>query len=167
MKVSTKIKNFTIRPATEEDAAVILSLIKGLAEYEKLSHEVFATEKLLRDTLFGAHPVAEVILGDFEGEPVSFALFFHNYSTFLGLPGIYLEDLFVKPEMRRKGFGKVMLAYVANLAKERQCGRLEWSVLDWNEPAWKFYKSIGAVPMDEWTVHRVTGDGISRLAANF
>jgi GNAT superfamily N-acetyltransferase len=167
MTISTKIRNFTIRPATEKDAPVILSLIKGLAEYEKLSHEVFATEKLLRDTLFGAHPVAEVILGDFEGEPVSFALFFHNYSTFLGLPGIYLEDLFVKPEMRRKGFGKVMLAYVANLAKERQCGRLEWSVLDWNEPAWKFYKSIGAVPMDEWTVHRVTGDGISRLAANF
>ena len=167
MKVSTNIKNFTIRPATKVDAPVILSLIQGLAEYEKLSHEVVATEELLRDTLFGARPVAEVILGDFEGDPVSFALFFHNYSTFLGRPGIYLEDLFVKPEMRRKGFGKVMLAYVANLAKERQCGRLEWSVLDWNEPAWKFYKSIGADPMDQWTVHRVTGDGISRLAANF
>jgi GNAT superfamily N-acetyltransferase len=164
MSVSTKIKNFTIRPATEEDAAVILSLIKGLAEYEKLSHEVVATEELLRDTLFRARPVAEVILGDYNGEPVSFALFFHNYSTFLGRPGIYLEDLFVKPEMRRKGFGKVMLAYVANLAKERQCGRLEWSVLDWNEAAWKFYKSIGAVPMDEWTVHRVTGRGIDHLA---
>ncbi len=167
MRVSTKIKNFTIRPATVDDAPVILSLIKGLAEYEKLSHEVVATEELLRDTLFGARPVAEVILGDFEGEPVSFALFFHNYSTFLGRPGIYLEDLFVKPEMRRKGFGRVMLAYVANLAKERQCGRLEWSVLDWNEPAWKFYKSIGATPMDEWTVHRVTGEGINRLAAEF
>ena len=167
MKVSTKIMNFTIRPATEEDVPVILSLIKGLAVYEKLAHEVVATEELLRDTLFGARPVAEVILGDFEGEPVSFALFFHNYSTFLGRPGIYLEDLFIKPEMRRKGFGKVMLAYVANLAKERQCCRLEWSVLDWNEPAWKFYKSIGATPMDEWTVHRVTGEGINRLAAEF
>ena len=167
MKVATKLKNFTIRPAMEDDAPVILSLIKGLAEYEKLSHEVVATEELLRDTLFGARPVAEVILGDFEGEPVGFALFFQNYSTFLGRPGIYLEDLFVKPEMRRKGFGKVMLAFVANLAKERQCGRLEWSVLDWNEPAWKFYKSIGADPMDQWTVHRVTGEGINRLAAKF
>jgi len=167
MRVSTKIKNFTIRPATVDDAPVVLSLIKGLAEYEKLSHEVIATEELLLDTLFGARPVAEVILGDFESKSVSFALFFHNYSTFLGRPGIYLEDLFVKPEMRRKGFGRVMLAYVANLAKERQCGRLEWSVLDWNDPAWKFYKSIGAVPMDEWTIHRVTGEGITRLAAEF
>ncbi len=167
MKVAPKIMNFTIRPASEDDASVILSLIKGLAEYEKLSHEVVATEEVLRDTLFGARPVAEVILGDLDGESVGFALFFHNYSTFLGRPGIYLEDLFVKPEMRRKGFGKVMLAYVENLAKERQCGRLEWSVLDWNEPAWKFYKSIGAVPMDEWTVHRVTGEGINRLAAEF
>lgn len=167
MKVPTRINNFTIRPATVGDAPVILSLIKGLAEYEKLSHEVVATEELLRDTLFGARPVAEVFLGEFEGEPVSFALFFHNYSTFLGRPGIYLEDLFVKPEMRRRGFGKVMLAYVANLAKQRQCGRLEWSVLDWNEPALKFYKSIGAAPMDQWTVHRVTGEGINRLAAEF
>lgn len=165
MRVATKIKNFTIRPATADDTPVILSLIKGLAEYEKLSHEVVATEELLHDTLFGARPVAEVILGDFESKSVSFALFFHNYSTFLGRPGIYLEDLFVKPEMRRKGFGRVMLAYVANLAKERQCGRLEWSVLDWNDSAWKFYKSIGSVPMDEWTVHRVTGEGITRLAS--
>ncbi len=167
MNISTKIKNLTIRPATEDDVPVILSLIKGLAEYEKLAHEVVATEELLSATLFGPHPVAEVILGDYDGKPVSFALFFHNYSTFLGRPGIYLEDLFVKPEMRRRGFGKVMLAYVAYLAKERQCGRLEWSVLDWNEPAWKFYKSIGAVPMDQWTVHRVTGEGINRLAAEF
>ncbi len=167
MKNATKIKGFTIRQANVDDAPVVLSLIKGLAEYEKLSHEVVATEQVLRDSLFGLRPVAEVILGDFEGEPVSFALFFHNYSTFLGRPGIYLEDLFVKPDMRRKGFGRIMLAYVANLAKERQCGRIEWSVLDWNDPAWKFYKSIGASPMDEWTVHRVTGDGISRLAAEF
>ncbi len=167
MKVSTKLKNFTIRPAKEDDAPLILSLIKGLAEYERLAHEVVATEELLRDTLFGARPVAEVILGDFDEEPVSFALFFHNYSTFLGRPGIYLEDLFVKPDMRGKGIGSVMLAYVAYLAKERQCGRLEWSVLDWNEPALKFYKSIGAVPMDEWTIHRVTGEGLDRLAAEF
>ena len=167
MKVSTKLKNFTIRPAKEDDAPLILSLIKGLAEYEKLAHEVVATEELLRETLFGARPVAEVILGDFDEEPVSFALFFHNYSTFLGRPGIYLEDLFVKPDMRGKGIGSVMLAYVAYLAKERLCGRLEWSVLDWNEPALKFYKSIGAVPMDEWTIHRVTGEGLDRLAAEF
>ncbi len=167
MNISTKIKNLTIRPATEDDVPVILSLIKGLAEYEKLAHEVVATEELLRDTLFGARTVAEVILGDYDGKLVSFALFFHNYSTFLGRPGIYLEDLFVKPEMRRKGIGKVMLAYVAYLAKERQCGRLEWSVLDWNEPALKFYQTIGAAPMDQWTVHRVTGEGINRLAAEF
>ena len=167
MEISTKITNFTIRPATEDEAPLILSLIKGLAEYEKLAHEVVATEELLRETLFGARLVAEVILGYFDGEPVSFALFFHNFSTFLGRPGIYLEDLFVKPEMRGKGIGRVMLAYVAQLAKERQCGRLEWSVLDWNEPALKFYKSIGAVPMDEWTVHRVTGEALDHLAAEF
>lgn len=167
MEISTKIKNFTIRPAKEDDAPLILSLIKGLAEYEKLSHEVVATEELLRETLFGARRVAEVILGQFGGEPVGFALFFHNFSTFLGRPGIYLEDLFVKPEMRGKGIGRVMLAYVAHLAKERQCGRFEWAVLDWNEPALKFYKSISAVPMDEWTVHRVTGEALDRLAAEF
>ncbi len=164
MNHSKRIRDFIIRPANIDDTPVILSLIKGLAEYEKLSHEVVATEELLRDTLFGPRPGAEVILGNFAGEPVGFALFFHNYSTFLGRPGIYLEDLFVKPDMRRKGFGKAMLSYIANLAQQRQCGRLEWSVLDWNEPAWKFYESIGAVPMDEWTVHRVTGEGIRRLA---
>ena len=167
MEISTKIKNFTIRAAKEDDAPLILSLITGLAEYEKLSHEVVATEELLRETLFGARRVAEVILGQFGGEPVGFALYFHNFSTFLGRPGIYLEDLFVKPEMRGKGIGRVMLAYVAHLAKERQCGRFEWAVLDWNEPALKFYKSISAVPMDEWTVHRVTGEALDRLAAEF
>ena len=167
MEISTKIKNFTIRSATKDDSSLILSLIKGLAEYEKLAHEVVATEELLRETLFGDRPVAEVILGHFDGEPIGFALFFHNYSTFLGRPGIYLEDLFVKPEMRRKGFGRVMLSYVAHLAKERRCGRLEWSVLDWNEPALKFYKSIGAVPMGEWTTHRVTGDALDLLAEKF
>ncbi|MEE9144280.1 MAG: GNAT family N-acetyltransferase, partial [Candidatus Binatia bacterium] len=129
--------------------------------------EVVATEELLRETLFGDRPVAEVILGHFDGEPVGFALFFHNYSPFLGRPGIYLEDLYVKPEMRGKGFGRIMLSYVARLAKERRCGRLEWSVLDWNEPALKFYKSIGAVPMDEWTTQRVTGDALDLLAAEF
>ena len=167
MEIFTKIKNFTIRPATKDDAPLILSLIKGLAEYEKLTHEVVATEELLRETLFGDRPVAEVILGHFDGEPVGFALFFHNYSTFLGRPGIYLEDLFVKPEMRRKGFGRIILSYVAHQAKERRCGRLEWSVLDWNEPALKFYKSIGAVPMDEWTTQRVTGNALDLLAAEF
>ena len=165
--VSTRIDNFTIRPAEVEDTPLILSLIKGLAEYEKLAHEVVATEEMLRETLFGARPAAEVALGYFGGEPVGFALFFQNYSTFLGRPGIYLEDLFVYPDMRGKGFGGVLLAYLAHLAKERNCGRLEWSVLDWNEPALKFYRSIGAVPMDEWTVNRVTGERLDSLADRF
>ena len=165
--VSTRIDDFTIRAAEVEDTPLILSLIKGLAEYEKLAHEVVATEEMLRETLFGARPAAEVALGYFGGKPVGFALFFQNYSTFLGRPGIYLEDLFVYPDMRGKGFGGVLLAYLAHLAKERNCGRLEWSVLDWNEPALKFYRSIGAVPMDEWTVNRVTGERLDSLAARF
>jgi GNAT superfamily N-acetyltransferase len=164
MEISTRIPDFTIRPATEDDVPLILSFIKDLAEYEKLSHEVVATEDLLRETLFGDRRVAEVIIGYMHGKPVSFALFFHNFSTFLGRPGIYLEDLFVKPEMRGNGIGRAMLAYLACLAKERRCGRLEWWVLDWNEPAIKFYKSIGAVSMKEWTVHRLTGEALDRLA---
>lgn len=161
----TKLKDFTIRSAVEGDVSLILSFIKSLATYEKLSHEVVATEVRLRKFLFGPRPMAEVIIGCWEHDPVSFALFFHSFSTFLGRPGLYLEDLFVKEEMRGKGIGRVMLAYVAQLARERGCGRLEWSVLNWNTPAIRFYRSLGALSMDEWTVNRITGDALDRLAA--
>ena len=156
--------DFEIRPATVADVPIILTFIKGLAEYEKLLHEVVATEEILRETLFGERPVAEVVIGFYQAQPVCFALFFHNFSTFLGRPGIYLEDLFVNPESRGRGFGRKMLVYLANLARQRNCGRLEWSVLNWNEPAITFYKNLGAVPMDEWTVFRVTGDALVKLA---
>jgi GNAT superfamily N-acetyltransferase len=141
-----------------------LSFIKKLAIYEKLVHEVTATEETLRETLFGQRRYAEVIIGYYRGEPVGFALFFHNYSTFLGRPGIYLEDLFVDEEHRGKGFGKALLVHLARLTKERNCGRLEWAVLDWNEPSINFYKALGARQMDEWTVFRVTGEALDKLA---
>lgn len=153
-----------IRAATEEDVPLILSFIRELAGYERLSHEVSATEDLLRKSLFGERWGAEVLIGCYADEPAGFALFFHNFSTFLGRPGIYLEDLYVKPEFRGKGIGRAMLVYLAGLAKERDCGRLEWSVLDWNEPAIKLYRGIGAVPMDDWTVYRVTGEALDELA---
>jgi GNAT superfamily N-acetyltransferase len=154
-----------IRPATEDDVPLILSLIRELAEYERLSHEVVATEGLLREALFGERRGAEVLIACYKGAPAGFALFFHSFSTFLGRPGIYLEDLYVKPEFRGKGIGRALLTHLARLAKERGCGRLEWSVLDWNKPAIKLYRSIGAVPMDEWTVYRVTGEALEGLAA--
>jgi len=166
MNFSTDIPSFQIRSATKADVPVILSFIKKLADYERLSHEVVATEKLLLETLFGRRRTAEVALGYFKREPVGFVLFFHNYSTFLGQPGIYIEDLFVDEVFRRRGFGRALLTYVARLAKERNCGRLEWSVLDWNEPAINFYKKLGATPMTEWTVHRVTGESLRKLAAD-
>ena len=153
-----------IRPATEDDVPIILSLIRELAEYERLSHEVFATEGLLRESLFGERRGAEVLIACCKGAPAGFALFFHSFSTFLGRSGIYLEDLYVKPEFRGRGIGRALLTHLARLAKERGCGRLEWAVLDWNEPAIKLYKSIGAVPMDEWTVYRVTGEALETLA---
>lgn len=153
-----------IRPATEDDVPIILSLIRELAEYERLSHEVVATEGLLRESLFGERRGAEVLIACCKGAPAGFALFFHSFSTFLGRPGIYLEDLYVKPKFRGRGIGRALLTHLARLAKERGCGRLEWSVLDWNEPAIKLYKSIGAVPMDEWTVYRVTGEALETLA---
>jgi GNAT superfamily N-acetyltransferase len=156
--------DFTIKPATETDVPLILSFIKKLAAYEQLAHQVVATEEILRASLFGARPYAEVVIGYYQNEPVGFALFFHNFSTFLGQPGIYLEDLFVNEEQRGKGFGKALLVYLARLALERGCGRLEWWVLDWNEPSINFYKSLGAVPMDEWTVFRVTGEALNNLA---
>jgi GNAT superfamily N-acetyltransferase len=162
VNATTKLR---IEPATEKDVPVILSLIKGLAEYERLSHEVVATEAGLRESLFGGRRVAEVILGYVGTEAVGFAVFFHNYSTFLGRPGIYLEDLFVLPKWRRRGLGTQLLAYVAREAVARKCGRLEWAVLDWNEPAINFYKKLGARAMDKWTVYRITGDALMKMAS--
>jgi len=165
--IETRIPGFGVRFAEPADAALILGFIKELAEYEKLSHEVTATEEVLQETLFGHRRVAEVIVGEYHGEAVGFALFFHNFSTFLGRPGIYLEDLFVKPQMRGRGFGKALLAYLARLAVARKCGRVEWAVLDWNAPAIRFYRKLGAVTMDDWTVHRLTGAALHRLAGEF
>ena len=164
MNTLTSLADFRIEQASAEHVPLILSFVRELAEYERLSHEVVATEEHLRETLFGARPAAEVIIGYSKDAPVSFALFFHNYSTFLGQPGLYLEDLFVKPEMRGRGIGRAMLVYLARLAKERGCGRFEWAVLDWNEPAIKFYKNLGAAGMDEWTTFRLTGESLDRLA---
>ncbi|HHT9950819.1 TPA: N-acetyltransferase family protein [Legionella pneumophila] len=159
--------NFKIRFAILSDVPLILQFIKELAEYEQLLHEVVATEDILQETLFGPKSHAEVVIGYLEEKPVSFAVFFHNFSTFLGRPGIYLEDLYVRREARGQGIGKMMLTYLAALAKNRKCGRLEWWVLDWNETAINFYKSIGAKPMDEWTVYRVTGQALDNLANGF
>jgi len=156
--------SLVIRKAQKKDAAAILDFIRALAEYEKLSHEVVATVPALEEQLFGASPKAEVLIAEWDQQPAGFALFFHNFSTFLALPGIYLEDLFVKPELRGHGIGKALLKYLAQLAVERKCGRLEWSVLDWNKPAIDFYKSFGASPMDEWTVYRLTGESLINFA---
>ena len=152
-----------IVPAIERDVPVILGFIRKLAEYEKLSHQVAATEDLLRETLFGARRVAEVLIAYLGDEPAGFALYFHNFSTFLGRPGIYLEDLFVEPAHRGKGIGKALLVEVAKIARERNCGRLEWAVLDWNKPAIDFYRRLGAVPLDDWTLFRVTGQTLDNL----
>jgi GNAT superfamily N-acetyltransferase len=154
-----------IRGVTEDDVPLVLSLIKELADYERLSHEVVATEESLRRWLFGDRRVAEVLIGNHEGEPAGFALFFHSFSTFLGRPGIYLEDLYVRPGFRGAGIGRALLVHLARLARERGCGRLEWSVLDWNEPAIGFYEKIGASPVSGWTVYRVMGEALEDLAA--
>jgi GNAT superfamily N-acetyltransferase len=154
-----------VERATERDVPLILRLIKGLAEYEKLAHEVIASEAGLRETLFGSRPAAEVVIGYAGDVPVGFALFFPNYSTFLGKPGLYLEDLFVLPEWRGRGFGRGLLTHLATLAVERGCGRFEWSVLDWNEPAIGFYESFGAKLMDGWSIFRVTGEALRKLAS--
>jgi len=153
-----------IRPARPEDVPAILSLIRALARYEKLEHEVVGTEADLREHLFGTPPRAEVALVEDGGDVAAFALFFPNYSTFLCKPGLYLEDLFVLPEHRRKGYGKALLGHLARLAVERGCGRFEWAVLDWNEPAIGFYRSLGARMQDDWRIFRVTGEALERLA---
>ena len=156
--------SFAIRPATPADVAHIRSMIVELAVFEKLEHQVVATEELLHDGLFGARPACEAIIGVADGEVVCFALFFHNFSTFLTRKGLYLEDLYVRQSQRGKGFGKAMLARLAQIAIERACGRFEWSVLDWNEPAIQFYKAVGAVVMPDWRICRVTGDALHALA---
>lgn len=156
---------FDIQPATAADVPSILALIRELAEFERLSHECVATEEGLRETLFGTNPVAQVVIGRLGAEVVGFALFFPNYSTFLGKPGLYLEDLFVRPAHRGQGYGEQLLRHLAGICIERNYGRLEWSVLDWNQRAISFYKSLGAQPMDEWTVFRVTGDALKKLGS--
>jgi GNAT superfamily N-acetyltransferase len=153
-----------ITPATRDDVPLILDFIKELAIYEKLGHEAVATEAILSETLFGKRPYAEVLIASYDGQPAGYALFFHSFSTFIGRPGLYLEDVYVRPAMRGKGVGKALLTYLARLAVERQCGRFEWSVLNWNEPSIGFYKSLGAIPMDEWTVYRLAGESLERMA---
>ena len=154
-----------IAPANESDVPVILTFIRKLAEYEKLSDLVVATEANIREHIFGANPVAEVLLAYWDSEAVGFALYFRNFSTFLGQAGIYLEDLFVEPTHRGKGIGKALLIHLAKIAVERGYGRLQWAVLDWNMPSIEFYRSLGAVPLDDWTVYRLTGDELVKLAA--
>jgi GNAT superfamily N-acetyltransferase len=156
--------DFKIRSAHLDDVPIILELIRDLATYERAPNEVTATEEQLVDVLFGERPAAEVLLAFERDTPVGFAIFFHNFSTWLGRPGLYLEDLFVKPEARGKGYGRALLIHLAKIARDRGCGRMEWAVLDWNEPAIQFYKKIGAQPLDEWQIFRLTRDGIAKLA---
>ena len=160
------MSDLAIRFASADDVPLILRFIRDLARYEKLEHEVVVTEEILKQTLFGPRRYAEVLIGEVNGEPAGFALFFHNFSTFIGRPGIYLEDLFVRPEHRGRGFGKALLARLAQLAIERNCGRVEWAVLDWNTPAIDFYKSIGAVMMTDWRIFRLKGQSLETLARN-
>ena len=161
--IKTKLSDFTLRFAKEKDSNTILAFIKALAEYENMTEDVVATEDLLKVSLF-EKKAAEVIIGEFQGKPVCFALFFHNFSTFLGKPGIYLEDIFVLPEARGKGIGKIIFSFLASLAVQRGCTRLEWSCLDWNKPSINFYKRQGGVPMDGWTVYRACDEALIRLA---
>ena len=155
----------SIRPASAADLPLIAQLIRDLAEYERLAHEVRFDDDVLNAKLFGPRPYAEVVIGEIDGHPQGFALFFHNFSTFEGRPGIYLEDLFVRPEARGSGLGKALLSHLAALAVERDCARLEWSVLDWNEPSIRFYESLGARAMSEWTVYRLTSQAIADVAS--
>ncbi len=154
-----------IRPAREADTAQILEFIRALARYERLEHEVIATEAQLRETLFGARPYAEVLIASAADEPVGFALFFHNYSTFMGQPGLYLEDLYVKEHLRGQGIGRQLLRRLARLAIERHCARLEWAVLEWNAPSIAFYRNLGARPLEDWRTFRLTGAALEQLGA--
>src|SRR5215475_9305471 len=160
------LNELTIRQAHVKDVPIILELIRDLATYERAPDEVTATEKQLVDVLFGERPAAEVLLAFERQSPVGFAVYFYNFSTWLGRAGLYLEDLFVKPEKRGKGYGRALLVHLAKIAERRDCGRMEWAVLDWNEPAIKFYRALGAKPMHEWTVFRLTGDTIGTLASS-
>jgi GNAT superfamily N-acetyltransferase len=153
-----------IDAAAEADVPLVRQLIAELAEYEKLAHEMKATDEALRSAMFGPRPAVEAIIARMDDEPVGFALFFQNFSTFVGKPGLYLEDVFVRPAWRGQGIGYALLQHLAKIAVERDYGRMEWSVLDWNEPSIAFYRRIGARPMDEWTVYRLTGDTLRRLA---
>jgi GNAT superfamily N-acetyltransferase len=163
---TTKLDKFQLRYGEEKDVPIILGFIRELAIYENLIDKVTVNEEILQDSLF-KRKVAEVIIGEYEGEAVGYALFFYNFSTFLGRPGIYLEDLYVKPEMRGKGLGKIIFSFLAKLVIERDCARLEWSCLNWNEPSIKFYKSLGAVVLDEWSTYRLTGDTLKNVSDNF
>jgi len=165
--ITNSIPNLALRFALKKDVPLILDFINKLAVYEKLSHKVSATPDILERSLFGEKRVAEVIIADYEGDPVGFSLFFHNFSTFLGKPGIYIEDIFVNPESRGEGIGKEILKFIAKLAVERGCGRVEWSVLDWNESAIQFYKNLGAKPMDSWTTFRLTGNALVDLSIEY
>jgi len=154
----------SIREATQADLPLITSLVRELAEYEKLAHQAVATEADFAESLFGPSPKAYALIVEHEGQPAGFAIYFYNYSTFLGRPGIYVEDVFVRPEFRRNGFGRALFKYLAQKAVAEKCGRMEWWVLDWNEPAINFYRGLGAAPMDEWTVQRLTGDALKSFA---
>ena len=164
MQAPSAATSFNIVPAREQDVAVILEMIRALAEHEKLSDHVIATEEKIRSTLFGESPAAEVLLAWRGHECLGFAVFFRSYSTFLAQPGIYLEDLYVKPHARGSGIGFALLCRIAAIARDRGCGRIEWGVLNWNEPSIRFYKALGAVPMDEWTKYRLTGEALQALA---
>jgi GNAT superfamily N-acetyltransferase len=162
--IATSDPKTVLRFATIDDVGLIFDFIRQLADYENILDEVVTDEDQLRQSLFGDRRVAEVVIASYEGEPAGFALFFHNFSTFLGRPGVYLEDLFVVPDLRGRGIGRILLSFLAQVAVERGCGRLEWWVLDWNEPAIRFYERLGAKAMDEWTVFRVAGDTLEELA---
>lgn len=166
-KIRTNITNCYFRFATEQDVPLILDFIKALAKYEKMADQVVATEPLLYENLFGKGQYAEVVLAFYNNIPAGFALFFHNFSTFMGRPGIYLEDLFVKEKLRGKGIGTTLLSYLARLAVERGCARLDWAVLDWNKPSIEFYKSLNAIHLNDWMTFRLTGDPLSELAEKF
>ena len=164
-RFGTPVAELELRFATVDDVPVLLGLIRELAEFERLADHVHATEALLAEELFGPRRVAEAVIAELDGEPVAFAVFFHNFSTFLGRAGLYLEDLYVKPHARGKGIGGCLIRFVAKVAVERKCGRFEWSVLDWNTDAIDFYRALGAVAMNEWTVQRVTGVALERLGS--